>query len=108
MGANLSGSSIEIRSEFQGVDFSGAHLNDIKSKSNDDSLFSAEFSSCDFREAKFINAKLNDYNFKVCNFGESDFSEAELGSNFLACDLRDVKTGEKTNAQGLSLCGFEL
>ena len=81
-------------------------MSDIKSGINDDSLFSVEFLNCDFRETKFINAKLNDYNFKVCNFGDSDFSDAELGSNFLACDLRDVKSGEKTNAQGLSLCGF--
>ena len=108
IGANLSGSNIEIGSEFQGVDFSGANMSDIKSGNNDDSLFSVEFLNCDFGETRFINAKLNNYNFKVCDFSDADFSDAELGSNFLTCDLRSVKSNEKTNAEGLFLCGMRL
>ena len=108
IGANLSGSNIEIGSEFQGVDFSGANMSDIKSGNNDDSLFSVEFLNCDFGETRFINAKLNNYNFKVCDFSDADFSDAELGSNFLTCDLRSVKSNEKTNAEGLFLCGMSF
>ena len=38
----------------------------------------------------------------------ADFSDAELGSNFLTCDLRSVKSNEKTNAEGLFLCGMSF
>jgi hypothetical protein len=103
--ADLTDSTIELNSKFRGTNFSEANLSKVKSRTNDDSLFSAEFIGCDFGDTKFINAKINDYNFKGCDFHNADFSDAELHSNFLDCNLSSVKTTQKTNTKHLTLCG---
>ena len=100
IGDKLLGATIEYKAQFNGVDFSGADLKELKTRYSqgfqEESDFIAKFVDCRFFETKFNNANIGDCTFYASNFRDSDFSGASLNSNFVVCSLSYVTTNEKT------------
>ncbi len=106
IGTHLCGCTIESYSHFNGVDFSGADLSELKSKYDEmESEFAVRFTECNFREAKFNNAVLDNFHFCGSQFNQADFSEASIKSNFLSCELEHVKASDRTSTSGIMLYG---
>ena len=98
--------TIETGSDFIGVDFSGADMSQIKSKyDSQDSAFAADFVGCNFRETKFHDGNLDNFNFQCSDFQNADFCKAQLNSNFNSSDLERVKTDNNTSTSHIRLSG---
>lgn len=100
-GVSFQGATLE-KSTFMETSGCGANFQDAK-------LSNARFViDCDFSDANFIRAQLNDSNLRETKLRNADFSEAELtGSDLSGADLSDAKL-YRINAPGSLLVRTDL
>ena len=100
-GANLTGSTIEYKSNFNGVDFSSSNLSNLDTRytpqSMEESEFISKFNGCFFHNAILIGANITNCGFSATNFNNSDISGATVRSNFIGCYFSRVKFNDLTN-----------